>query len=605
LRREGAFVMLPAIYQAAMKRAVLPAMVLGFLTISGLPHVSGAEEGIPDETCMECHSDKNLTKKLEDSTEVSLFVDEKKLKASVHKETRCSECHQDLTDEHPDDEKIPQPVDCARCHENASRTFGTSVHGVAIKAGSDAAANCKDCHGNHEVLSPHLPASPLHFTRQIETCGECHTSEAEEVAASVHGKATAKGVREAPVCTDCHREHSIRALNGKAAYMSVGATCSRCHDSEPLSTKFGMPADRVQTFFESYHGLAIQSGETNAANCASCHGYHKILPSTDPDSSIHKRNLVETCGKCHPGAGENFALGEVHLNGGSTGSVGATVNHWVRVVYLWLIAIVIGGMVLHNLMSWLRALKSWYHARGETVVRMNLHQRIQHFVLLSSFILLALSGFALKFPDSWLAWLFGSDEAIRRWIHRAAGIVMLGASLWHAIYIVTTRDGRKLVKDFCPRWQDARDLGSNLLYFVGKNRQHPQFSRFGYAEKLEYWAVIWGTLIMGVTGLMIWMKIDVTRYLPRWAVDVATTIHYYEAILACLAIVVWHFYHVLIAPGTYPMNFAWWDGKVSRKWYEEEHPLDVPPEENRDEEGKEHPSSSDKSSGGNSGFFNH
>jgi hypothetical protein len=84
---------------------------------------------------------------------------------------------------------------------------------------------------------------------------------------------------------------------------------------------------------------------------------------------------------------------------------------------------------------------------------------------------------------------------------------------------------------------------------------------------------------MGVTGLMIWFKIDVTRWFPRWLVDVAVTIHYYEAILACMAIVIWHFYHVLFAPGTYPMNFAWWDGKVSKKWHEEEHPLDVGPEQ--------------------------
>ena len=66
---------------------------------------------------------------------------------------------------------------------------------------------------------------------------------------------------------------------------------------------------------------------------------------------------------------------------------------------------------------------------------------------------------------------------------------------------------------------------------------------------MEYWAVVWGTIIMGVTGLMIWFKTDVTHWLPRWAVDVALTIHYYEAILACLAIVVWHFYHVMFDPG--------------------------------------------------------
>ena len=86
--------------------------------------------------------------------------------------------------------------------------------------------------------------------------------------------------------------------------------------------------------------------------------------------------------------------------------------------------------------------------------------------------------------------------------------------------------------------------------------------------------MVWGTVIMGVTGLMIWFKMEVTRFLPRWAVDVATTIHYYEAILACLAILVWHFYHVIFDPDVYPLNRAALDGRVSREWLEEEHPLD-------------------------------
>jgi cytochrome b subunit of formate dehydrogenase len=79
---------------------------------------------------------------------------------------------------------------------------------------------------------------------------------------------------------------------------------------------------------------------------------------------------------------------------------------------------------------------------------------------------------------------------------------------------------------------------------------------------------------MGATGLMIWFKLEVTQFVPRWVVEVATTIHYYEAILACLAIVVWHLYHVIFDPDVYPLNRAAWDGRVSREWLEEEHPLD-------------------------------
>jgi adenylate kinase len=108
-------------------------------------------------------------------------------------------------------------------------------------------------------------------------------------------------------------------------------------------------------------------------------------------------------------------------------------------------------------------------------------------------------------------------------------------------------------------------------------KEKPRFGRFGYPEKMEYWAVVWGTIIMGVTGLMIWFKLGTTHWLPRWCVDVATTVHYYEAILACLAIVVWHFYDVIFDPDVYPLNRACVDGRVSPQWYADEHPLDEPP----------------------------
>jgi formate dehydrogenase gamma subunit len=207
---------------------------------------------------------------------------------------------------------------------------------------------------------------------------------------------------------------------------------------------------------------------------------------------------------------------------------------------------------------------------------MNLTQRWQHAVLALSFIVLAITGFALRFPDSWVARMLGSSEPFRRWSHRVAGVVLLMVGLYHIIYILATANGRKLVKDLLPTRKDLTDVLDALRYLVGLSPEKPRIGRFGYSEKMEYWAVVWGTVIMGVTGLMIWFKMDVTQWLPRWAVDVALTIHYYEAILACLAIVVWHFYHVMFDPDVYPLNLACWDGRVSEHWQEEEHPLDTP-----------------------------
>src|SRR6185312_2228591 len=105
-------------------------------------------------------------------------------------------------------------------------------------------------------------------------------------------------------------------------------------------------------------------------------------------------------------------------------------------------------------------------------------------------------------------------------------------------------------------------------------KQKPKIARFGYAEKAEYWAVVWGTIIMGLTGLLIWFKISVFGFLPRWWVDIALAVHFYEAVLATLAIIVWHFYHVIFDPDVYPLNFAVVDGRVSEELYKEEHELD-------------------------------
>jgi formate dehydrogenase gamma subunit len=205
---------------------------------------------------------------------------------------------------------------------------------------------------------------------------------------------------------------------------------------------------------------------------------------------------------------------------------------------------------------------------------MTLSQRTQHIFLAVSFIALAVTGFALKFPDSWIGKAMGSNEMFRRWSHRLAGVVLLVAGAYHVIYLLRTREGRQLVKDFLPVKKDLTDLTDNARYLTGLSTAKPRIGRFGYAEKMEYWAVLWGTIIMGATGLVIWFKMEVTQFLPRWAVDVATTVHYYEAILACLAIAVWHFYYVMFDPDVYPLNFAVWDGKVSEEWMKDEHPLD-------------------------------
>jgi len=538
-----------------------------------------ARAGLSNSDCLDCHSDKTLAVTNTAGDSKSLFIDPAILTASVHKTNACISCHADATAKHPDDNRILAPVNCARCHGQQGESYGASVHGLARKAGHDNAAMCADCHGSHDILPPTSPASPLHFVRQAQTCGRCHAPEARDVTASVHGKAMATGERDAPTCTDCHSEHKIQALKNNSA-LAISEVCSRCHASVYLDGKYNLPADRVKTYLESYHGLAAQNGSVVVAHCASCHGYHKILPSSDPVSMINTNHLVATCGQCHPGADKMFVSGRIHSDLASNKSAGldfgSKVNWWVRRIYLGLIFAVVGAMLVHNVLLFHKKVAAHIAASGRPVLRMSLSHRWQHGVLAVSFIVLAITGFALKFPDSGLAHLMGSSEPVRRWIHRIAGVVLLLVGVYHLIHILATKQGRQLVKDLFPVRKDLADVWQGVRYLTGHSNEKPKIGRFGYAEKMEYWAVLWGTIIMGATGLMIWFKLDVTRFLPRWAVDVALTIHYYEAVLACLAIVVWHFYHVIFDPDVYPLNTACWNGRVSEEWQKHEHPLDTP-----------------------------
>lgn len=555
-------------------------LLVALFWATALPVVAG----LKNSDCLDCHGDNTLSKTNSAGKAISLFVDVVKLRASAHATNECVSCHADVTVKHPDDNLAVAPVDCGRCHARQTASYKSSVHGLALEAGHDDAAACADCHDTHAIIPETSPASPMYFSRQAATCGACHEKEARDWAQSVHGKAVLAGVPDAPTCTGCHDEHKIRSLKSSSSMVISEDVCSRCHASERLNTKFNLPDDRVKTFFESYHGLAAQYGSTVAANCASCHGFHKILPSTDANSTINKTHLVETCGKCHPGANQEFSLGKIHVapDGQAGGTdFGSRLNQWVRRLYLFLIVATIGGMLAHNGTLFIKKMAARLRMTERPVLRMTASQRWQHFVLAGSFIVLALTGFALKFPDSWLAKALGSSEPFRRWAHRVAGIVLLLIGLYHLVYLLTTKDGRKLLADLFPVKQDTADTWQAVRYLTGFSAQKPKIGRFGYAEKMEYWAVVWGTFIMGATGLAIWFKIGVTQHLPRWVVAVATTIHYYEAVLACLAIIVWHFYHVIFDPEVYPMNLACLDGRISEESQAHEHPLQPESEQQR------------------------
>jgi cytochrome b subunit of formate dehydrogenase len=267
-------------------------------------------------------------------------------------------------------------------------------------------------------------------------------------------------------------------------------------------------------------------------------------------------------------------LAKVHVDAPLSADTGSVVVRWVRRFYISMILAVIGAMLAHNFLIWRMKAIARRKAEHRVLLRMSLNQRVQHLILLTSFFVLVITGFALKFPDSWFAALVGG-ETVRGIVHRVSAVVLISLGLYHLIYAAASREGRRLVRDFLPRMKDAHDAVENVTHHLGWRFEKPQFARFNYAEKAEYWALVWGMVIMATTGIMLWAKVTVGDLIPRWWLDVAAAVHFYEAVLATLAIVVWHFYQVFFDPDTYPMNWAWYDGKMSLEHYREEHGLDA------------------------------
>jgi cytochrome b subunit of formate dehydrogenase len=521
-------------------------------------------------SCIDCHGEHAVVSPTDTTAKTS----------RLHAEAMCLSCH------------IDNPDVRARVGPSAGfiSSYDQSVHGQALRTGNAAAATCIDCHGSHDMMKGSNPASLVARGRIAETCGACHADVATQYAASVHGQTLSAGVSASATCTDCHGEHGILSPSdprSPVAPSNVSAqVCSPCHTSVALTAKYGLQGDRFESFTDSYHGLATRAGSVEVANCASCHGIHDIKPSSDPTSRIAPANLAATCGSCHPGAGENFTRGSVHVIATAGND---DILSIIATVYIWAILLIVGGMVVHNLLDFnRRARRKLQERRGllpvhppkaKLYLRMTLSERIQHGVFAISFIVLVMTGFALRFPEAWWVapvrdvspWVFN----LRGIMHRVAGVIMLLAGLYHAGYLAFTVRGHELVRDLLPTRKDFSDLVGLIRFNLGRTQNRPRFGRFSYMEKAEYWALVWGTALMAITGVILWFDNTFLNLLTKLGWDIARTVHYYEAWLAMLSILAWHFYFVMLHPDTYPLNVAFWKGTLTEEEMEEEHPLEL------------------------------
>jgi cytochrome b subunit of formate dehydrogenase/mono/diheme cytochrome c family protein len=213
-------------------------------------------------------------------------------------------------------------------------------------------------------------------------------------------------------------------------------------------------------------------------------------------------------------------------------------------------------------------------AKTNSYERFPLARRIEHLTMLLSFTTLGLTGLPQKFPTAALSIAFvnllGGIESLRA-IHHVAAIVMMLGTIWHLLVFGYMAYVRRVRLSMLPSLQDAKDGLQALLYNVGLAKTFPQMGRYTFEEKMEYWAFVWGTVVMVATGFMMWNPIATVKFLPGEAIPAAKAAHGGEAVLAVLAIIIWHMYGVHIKR----FNKSMFTGQMSEEDMLHEHPLEL------------------------------
>lgn len=216
---------------------------------------------------------------------------------------------------------------------------------------------------------------------------------------------------------------------------------------------------------------------------------------------------------------------------------------------------------------------------GKVYERWNIHHRLQHILLFVSFFMLTFTGLPLKYAaKSWAvhaATFFGGFDTMLL-IHKAAAAVMIIAAIYHLAYLAFCKIVYKESSSaMIPSWKDVTDLLDHIVFCLGMTKTDAKFDRYSYKEKFDYWAVFWGIAIMVGSGLMLWFPHTSAQFVSRTFIDCAQVAHSDEAMLAIMAVFIWHFYNAHFSPVVFPMSKVWLNGKIEYGEMEAFHPLEL------------------------------
>ncbi|MEN6601609.1 MAG: cytochrome c3 family protein, partial [Bryobacteraceae bacterium] len=483
------------------------------------------------------------------------------------------------------------PALCASCHragrkaavrykgqvDNPVEHYAESIHGKGLlQSGLTVTANCADCHTAHHELPSRDPRSSVNEKNVASTCGKCHRGIYDQFAKSVHSRGfNTANKKPLPECSDCHSAHSIQRTDASNFRLHIMDQCGRCHKEITAS------------YFDTFHGKVSTLGYLKTAKCYDCHGSHDILPVADPRSHLSRHNIVATCAKCHPGSNRRFA-------GYLTHATHHDPNKYPFLFYtFWgMTCLLIGTFLISGIhtLLWLprsleyrRQLKVTEPSADQPYVRrFEPFQRNLHLMVIFSFLGLALSGMILKFSYAgWakaLARLLGGFEGAGLF-HRFCALVTFtyfGLHLWDLVRRRRKTGGawRELIlgpESMMFNGRDWRELVGSVKWFLGRGPR-PEYGRWTYWEKFDYFAVFWGVAVIGSTGLLLWFPELFTRLVPGWLINVATTIHSDEALLAVGFIFTVHFFNTHFRPEKFPIDTVIFTGGVPLEEFKHDRP---------------------------------
>jgi cytochrome b subunit of formate dehydrogenase len=528
-------------------------------------HASGVIGGrSPAAVCVACHG----------AHDVAAVTDPPATGGSHGMQFRCVTCHRNP------EAGLQYGIDPTK---RVQQYFETTHARAVIEDGLVGAPDCLDCHGTgHLITGADHADSPTNPRRIAETCGRCHVGALEEFSRSSHAQPPDTIDPRRPGCPDCHRPHA-------AEHPPPNAVCGDCH------------ADRLSQYLKSHHGQASALGDTTAAVCSDCHTKHAILPVDDPDSSLSSANREATCGRCHANVTASFTQFSAHADPSNRDDY--PLLYWLA----WgMNALLLGALVVflahtglwtvrnllvfvHDPQDFLDKRRRWANEQGRPFLRFRAVDRFSHALLALSFLVLVATGMPLKFHDAaWAQALSGALGGVREaaGLHRLAAVLILVSIVLHLVSVVFALQravgrepsGSILARlrrvwyspdSLAPRLQDARDLWAHLKWFVGRGPR-PTFDRFTYWEKLDYFAVFWGLMIIGASGLVMLVPVWTAELLPGWAVNVAQMIHSEEALLVAGFIFVVHFFNVHFRVDRFPLDTVMFSGRISEEQMREE-----------------------------------